>query len=646
MQLLEIPEGFQDQDVNAALDQGRNLLPECVARLLKGSFAQRFDTNPKRSYGPCYPSVKTLCGFLGEARAGDIDCLDLVGQTVALQTETVRPKRVGFDDLGARLQIFMVQTTNEVGLRNIQLVVATVDENAFAIQKRACGPIAKHGSGLQAFGEITRHTIENTVESGSRCWFAQNRATKNSFLCSDIIRSSHLTLYPSMFSKIPGLRRTSRSLVLFAAIALLLSCSSYSNNGGSRTQLTSRAFVSNPVHPTFTGGGTPVLEIMDTNRDLISGLTVPLASLSGTMADPGMMSVSPNRASTLVMSTLDHKLGLVDNTKEAVSNALTLPGVSDSFFLWTDNTTAFVAIPSAPVVGQAAGAVEKINMTAASITATIPIPGAHYVVPSPKGNQILVFSDNLNTVVLLTPSLIGVAGQPTSISQCTTTQVPACTLPATFDRPIGAVFDPSSTTAYVLDCGPECGGTTAGVTAIDMTNTGNPGAVVLANQPVAAATVGLLQGTQFFVAGTQTGTGGVLTVLNLTSGLSNVNCTAATPVNCQIAAITDGYHTGMQMGSNGRLFIGSKACIGINGNGICMSIFDTSKMQVVATPNNTPVGDVTGIAPIPNRNVVYVCQGGFLRVYDTTTDQLETFPAPEAQPNVIGQAIDVKVVDF
>jgi len=407
-----------------------------------------------------------------------------------------------------------------------------------------------------------------------------------------------------------------------------------------------RAFVSNPVHPTFTGGGTPVLEIMDANKDLLSGFTVSLASLSGTIADPGMMSVSPNHANTLVMSPLDLKLGLVDNSKEAVRNALTLPGVSDSFFLWTDNNTAFVAIPSAPVVGQAAGAVEKINMTAASITATIPIPGAHYIVPSPNGNQILVFSDNVNTVVLLTPSLIGAAGQPTSIAQCTTAQVPACTLPATFDRPIGAVFDPSSTTAYVLDCGPECGGTTAGITAVDMTNTGNPGAVVLANQPVAAATVGLLQGTQFFVAGTPTGAGGVLTVLNLTSGLSNVNCIAATPVNCQIVAITDGYHTGMQMGANGRLFIGSKACNGIGGSGICLSIFDTGKMQLVKTPNNTPVGDVTGIAPIPNRNVVYVCQGGLLRVYDTTTDQLETFPSPEAQPNVIGQAIDVKVVDF
>lgn len=389
-----------------------------------------------------------------------------------------------------------------------------------------------------------------------------------------------------------------------------------------------------------------MLEIMDANLDLLSGLTVPLAGLSGTIADPGMMSVSPNHASTLVMSPLDLKLGLVDNSKEAVSNALTLPGVSDSFFLWTDNNTAFVAIPSAPVVGQAAGAVEKINMTAASITATIPIPGAHYVVPSPNGNQILVFSDNVNTVVLLTPSLIGASGQPTTIAPCTTTQVPACTLPATFDRPIGAVFDPSGTTAYILNCGPECGGSIAGITAIDMTNTGNPGAVVLANQPVAAATVALLEGTQLFVAGTPTGAGGMLTVLNLTSGLSNVNCTAATPVNCQTLPITDGYHTLMQMGANGQLFIGSKACTGLSSNGVCLSILDTAKMQVVPTPNNSPVGDVTGIAPIPNRNMVYVCQGGILRIYDTTTDQLEVFPAPEAQPNVIGQAIDVKVVDF
>jgi DNA-binding beta-propeller fold protein YncE len=92
------------------------------------------------------------------------------------------------------------------------------------------------------------------------------------------------------------------------------------------------------------------------------------------------------------------------------------------------------------------------------------------------------------------------------------------------------------------------------------------------------------------------------------------------------------------MGSNGQLFIGSRRC-----SDVCLSIFDTTKASVVAT--NSPAGDVTGIAPIPNRNVVYVCQGGLLRVYDTTTDQLANIQ-PNGQPNVIGQAVDVKVIDF
>ena len=381
-----------------------------------------------------------------------------------------------------------------------------------------------------------------------------------------------------------------------------------------------------------------MLEVMDATRDLLSGFTVPLTSLTASLGDPGIMSVSPDHARTLVMSPTDLKLGIVDNTRESLTTTVALPGVSESFFVWTDNKTAFVAVPGAAVVGQAAGAVEKIDMNAGSMAATIPIPSAHYVVSSPNGNQVLVFSDNLNTVVLLTPSLIGASGQPTTITQCTITQVPACTLPTTFDRPIGAIFDPSGTTAYILNCGPECGGSTAGVTAIDMSNTGNAGSVVLANQAIAGATVGLLQGTQLYLAGTQLGVGGVLTVLNLASGLTNVNC--ATSQNCQALAIMDGYHNAMQLGSNGQLFLGSKAC-----SAVCLNILDTAHMKVL-TPKNNPIGDVTGIVPIPNRNVVYVCQGGVLQVYDTTTDQLETFPSPRAQPNVVGQAVDVKVVDF
>src|SRR5438552_2860098 len=245
---------------------------------------------------------------------------------------------------------------------------------------------------------------------------------------SDIIRSSHLTLYPSMLLKTPGLKRTSCSLAVFTAVLSLLSCSSYNSGsgGGNRSHLRFRAFVSNPVHPNATGGGSPVLEIMDASKDLLSGF---LVSMVPNASDAGLMSVSPNHDRTLVMSPRDSKLALVDNVKESVLGAFSLPGPSESFFIWTDNHSAFIAIPSAPVTAQAPGVVEQLDTSSGAVTATVPIPGARVLVPSPNGSQILVFSNNSDTIALLTPSLIGVAGQPSSVAPCTTVQVPACILP-------------------------------------------------------------------------------------------------------------------------------------------------------------------------------------------------------------------------
>jgi hypothetical protein len=445
-----------------------------------------------------------------------------------------------------------------------------------------------------------------------------------------------------MLSKIPGLHRTLGTLAVFMGMASLFSCSNYNSGsrGGSTSGLKFRAFVSNPVHPTLTGGGVPALNIMDASKDLLSPYVVSLATLGNNVSDAGMIALSPNHDRTLVMSPRDSKLAVVDNVKEAIVGSFTLPGPSESFFVSSDNNSAFLAIPSASVSGQAPGVVQKVSSSGGTVDATVPIPGAHYLVQSPSGNQILVFSDNLDTAVLLTPGLIGAAGQPTTILQCTATQVPACTLPTTFDRPVGAIFDASGATAYVLNCGPECGGTTAGITAIDMTNTGNAASLVLGTMPLSASTTAFLQGATLYVAGSQVGSGGVLSVLNLASGVGSVNCTSGTPANCQVFAIADGYHTMIQMGANGRLFVGSKAC-----SSLCLTIFDTVKGQVVDPPANSPSGDVTGIAPIPNRSVVYVCQGTLLRVYDTRTDQLAQIP-PDGQPNLAGEAVDVKVIDF
>ena len=71
-----------------------------------------------------------------------------------------------------------------------------------------------------------------------------------------------------------------------------------------------------------------------------------------------------------------------------------------------------------------------------------------------------------------------------------------------FDHPVYALFSPDDTKAYVLECGAECGGTTAAVTVLDLT-TMTAGTRI----PVPAATVGFLDGTTIFVVrGTPPGT--------------------------------------------------------------------------------------------------------------------------------------------
>jgi hypothetical protein len=357
-----------------------------------------------------------------------------------------------------------------------------------------------------------------------------------------------------------------------------------------------------------------------------------VVSLSGSVPDAGMMVESPKRDRTLVFSPSNNGLSIVSNAQESVSLTLGLPGATESMFVWTDNTTAFVAVPSASIAGQASlGAVGRIDISSGAITAIVGLPGAHFLVPSPDGSKILVISDSANAVTVLNPNLI-------------TTGNPLTPVTGAFDKPVGAVFSADGTKAYVLNCGPECGGSAASISVVDMT-----GSTPAVQVPIpGGATVALLQGTSLFVAGTpiapQNDCSGVTPATASTSCgrltiVDTGSLTAGTPVQ-----ITDGYHDHMQMGANGQLFIGARNCTNINISGGevrgCLSIVNTATGGVIAPPDN---GNVTSIEPIPNRNVVYVCQGGALRVYDTTTGRLQTTPE---QPNVVGQAIDVKVVDF
>jgi hypothetical protein len=438
------------------------------------------------------------------------------------------------------------------------------------------------------------------------------------------------------------LKRTLSSFLVLIVLSMgLVSC------GGSKAAtttsgLTFRAFVSNPVNVNPNGGGFPALNIVNATKDVLSPFVV---SLSGTVGSAGMMVESPKRDRTVIFSSTGafgtgSVLAIVDNAKESASSSVNLPGATESMFVWSDNTTLFAAIPSAPVNGQLAGAVIQANISNSAITATIPVAGAHYLIPSPSGNQILVLSDTANTVTVLSPALIS-----TGSGLVTVATNPPTTF---FDKPVWAVFSSDGSTAYVMNCGPECGGTTpkASISVVDMTQSSPTVTLVV---PVSGgATTGLLSGGNLYVAGTApaAGTDCQATLCGTLTVFPSANL-SATPGTFQI---TDGYHNNLVMGPNNQLFIGSRTCTDVIAAGStpgrgCLSVFNSAGNTVYTAAQS---GDVTGIEPITHRNVVYVCEGGALTIYDTALDlgtQRQLQPQ-KTEVTLVGQAVDVKLADF
>jgi hypothetical protein len=429
-----------------------------------------------------------------------------------------------------------------------------------------------------------------------------------------------------MLFGVPGLKRVLLSAALIVTAIAMASCGGGSSNNQPKVSgFPFRAFVSNSLFP--SGSGTsPVLNIVNAAQDVLSRSVINMFSTP----QPELMEVSPNLQYTIVFGFANNSISVVDNTTESIATGnggpippISLPGFTESMFIAGDNATAYAAVPSAPVVGQAPGAVVVMSLLRGSVTATIPVPAARFIVPN--GNQILVFSDNSDTVTVISTALIGVSDPLSYVTG--------------FDRPVWAILSSDATTAYVFNCGLECGGRKAGITTLNMDTL-----TVGSTTPVSAATYGLLNGTTLYVAGTPPGTPcGAGTAATSCGKLSIINV-GAMAVTAS-ATITDGYHDRMQMGANGQLFIGSHSCTNINilGGEVrgCLSIFNTTTSAVVVPPQ---IGDATGIQPITGRTIVYVCEGGVFQIFDTTTDVLlvQDVPIPL---DLVGQSYDVKLVD-
>jgi hypothetical protein len=451
-----------------------------------------------------------------------------------------------------------------------------------------------------------------------------------------------------------GLRKILILLLCLAPASLvLLSCGSTPSGGGTQTSgIKYRAFLTNNV---AAGTATPGIDIVDAQNDR-RGPTNPISAGN----TPGMMVVSPNRAQTIVFSGngtqfSDNQLSLINNASEANAAHLTLPGMTESIVISPDGSAAYIAVPTAPVVGQSPGILEAIAMNSGTVTGQLDVPALHYISQNNGGNRLFGFSDNSDSVAVITPSNIGIGNAVTTL---------CC-----FDRPVAAFFTSDDTTAYVVNCGAECGGTQASVQMVELTPAQCLPTGVCPAVSVPAATEALISGSTMYLAGTpysggvpsQPCTGevtaattcGLLTLFNLTT--MSVTSTAV---------ITDGYHNRIALGANGQLFIGARTCTeiippippapGAEVRG-CLSIYNSLSTPVgtvaaggvLIPPQN---GDATGLQPISTRQVVYVVQGGSLDIYDDTIDALEYNPNNPDNPGqifgIIGNFIDVKTVDF
>ena len=464
-----------------------------------------------------------------------------------------------------------------------------------------------------------------------------------------------------------GVACLKRCLLVLAVIILtslaLISCGGSSSKSSSSSSSSStpkpsglkfRAVVSQDVQSSLA---TPGLILIDALKDLRANVGIIGAGSTA----PAALFLSSDRKITVAVSIDQNRLVVLNNNTEAISaiGTIQLPGNTESLVISADNGTAHAAVPNAPVPGGVSvGAIAIVNLNAGGTPPTLPIPGVHYLTESGDGSKILAFSDttdltqlsNVQTVTVVSPFNI-VAGTKNATCNPAPPNPVVCQYVTGFDHPVAGFFSSDNTQAWILNCGPECGGTQASVQLLDLHDPANP--VAGAPTPIpGGATVGFMQNQTLYVAGnppvgSNTCAGGPTTAATTCGRLTIVNlatlpqATAIQPT----AVIPDGYHTHIDISGNGQLFVGSRNCTnivpatpGAERRG-CLAILNTNNGNLIIPPDN---GDVTGMTPITNRTVFYLVEGGELRIYDTTTDKIYLLQSID----IFGNAVDVKLIDF
>jgi hypothetical protein len=396
------------------------------------------------------------------------------------------------------------------------------------------------------------------------------------------------------------------------------------------------------------------LQFVDAYYDIRSGYNDKPAgfSISGySGALPVSIQSMPEEQLGVVYGSGDGSLTPVSYGKETTAGSTTgLNGLSSSIFMTRNQSYVFAA-------SQISHVLTVIDHVAGS-SYPLSLPGIYRVSVNPGGSMALAFVQNSNYVyypVKLSSAQTtnysgGPATWPKAAQDCEPQNAPvwcvfqaqspdhvdstgtAYGAPLAFDRPVKAVFSTDGGTAYVLNCGPECGGSTASVSTLPVAPmiylVGQGSGSLPTNAALASSTLAipggasnaLVDSSTMYVVGQQpqqvsgqTLFAGYLTVVNLS------NNTASAPV-----AISDGAPgapSRMVEADNSTLWIAMTKC----NNGVraatglpygCLTMFNTSNDTV--TLLEPYLGDATGVTAVTGLNKVYVAQGGQVYIYTTT----------------------------
>ena len=145
-------ESLQDQEVDALFQESLDLLLE--DRVEDG--AQR--GGKLRRQGPGRPDRTgdvggATRGLARQSHSRTVDIAQPVLRAVAPQELAVRPERVRFDNLRARLDVISMDLEHQVGTRKIGLVERSSDEIAALVELRPHRPVEDEGAVRQHVGE-------------------------------------------------------------------------------------------------------------------------------------------------------------------------------------------------------------------------------------------------------------------------------------------------------------------------------------------------------------------------------------------------------------------------------------------------------------------------------------------------------------